>query len=217
MKIRVLMFGPLVDVASRSELLDLPDASSTDDVVRAVGDRYPRAVRILERCSIALNLETVARAQAVRDGDEVALLPPVSGGAGGVHIELTSQPSVERALAAIASGAAGGTALFVGTVRDSCDAGAVMRLEYSAYDAMARRVIGEIAGEAVAKWGLLGCAVEHATGPRNVGEITFVVACAASHRDEAFDACRYVTDEVKRRAPVWKKEIGPWGERWVGL
>ena len=126
-------------------------------------------------------------------------------------------PSVTDALDAVASLRAGGTALFVGTVRDRSDAGAVTELEYSAYDDMAEKVITEIACEAAEKWGLLGVVVQHAIGPRKVGEVTFVVACAAPHRDEAFDACRYVTDEVKRRAPVWKKERGPWGERWLGL
>lgn len=218
MKIRVLMFGPLAEAATRSELLELPAASSTDDVKRTIGDRFPDARPILERCSVALNLETVAHAQLVGDGDEVALLPPVSGGGdASVHVELTQEPSIERALAGTSAAAAGGTAMFVGTVRGSCDEGPVTSLEYSVYDEMASRMIREIADEAIVKWSLLGCAVEHAVGERPAGSVTFIVACAAPHRDEAFDACRYVTDEVKRRAPIWKKEVGPWGERWIGL
>ena len=217
MRVSVRMFGPLADVAAREDVLHLPARSSTDDVVSAVRERYPDATRILERCTLALNLEKVDGPRPLADGDEVALLPPVSGGAATIHVELTETPSVDRALVAVGTGGAGGTALFVGTVRDTSDAGPVTSLEYSAYDEMAVREISAIAEEAIAKWGLHGCAVEGAVGVRATGEVTFVVACAAPHRDEAFDACRYVTDEVKRRAPVWKKEIGPWGERWVGL
>jgi len=218
-KVRVLMFGPLAEAAAHSVLIDdLPESPSTDDVRRVIGERYPAAHTILARCSIAVNLEIVQRARPVGDGDEVALLPPVSGGGdASVHVALTQEPSVERALAATSAAAAGGTAIFVGAVRDSCDDGPVTRLEYSAYDEMAVRVIREIADEAVAKWALLGCAVEHAVGERPAGAITFVVACTAPHRHEAFDACQYVTDEVKLRAPIWKKEVGPWGERWIGL
>ena len=148
-------------------------------------------------------------------GSEVALLPPMSGGA--IDVMLTAEPWVGRGLETVFAPEAGGTAVFVGTVRDMCDAGPVERLDYTAYDDMAVKVLHVIAAEAAGKWGLSGVAIEHAVGPRRVGEITFVVACAAAHRDEAFDACRYVVDEVKKRAPIWKKELGPWGERWVGL
>jgi molybdopterin synthase catalytic subunit len=215
-KVRVLMFGALAEAAAKRDAFDLPTDATAGEVVAAVGERYPVAVAILERCAVAVNHEVVGSSHRVGGSDEIALLPPMSGG-GAISVRLTASPSVSEALDAVAAAGSGGTALFVGTVRDSSNAGPVTQLDYSAYDAMAEKVIGEIAGEAVGKWGLLAVAVEHATGPRCVGEITFVVACAAPHRDEAFDACRYVVDEVKRRAPVWKKESGPWGERWVGL
>jgi molybdopterin synthase catalytic subunit len=210
------MFGALADAAAKHDTFEVPPPVTAGGVVTAVAERYPDARPILERCAVAVNLETVELEHRVSAGDEVALLPPMSGGAH-VSVSLTPTPSVDAALTAIAAAAAGGTAVFVGTVRDACDAGPVSALEYTAYGDMAEKVIGDIAAEAVEKWGLIGVAVEHAVGVRTAGEITFVVACAAPHRDEAFDACRYVTDEVKRRAPVWKKELGPWGERWVGL
>lgn len=216
MKVNVLMFGALAEVTTKIDTFDVGPSATAAEVVAAVGERYPDARPILSRCSVAVNQEVVARAYAVGADDEIALLPPMSGGAA-ISVELTQAPSVADALAAVAAPGAGGTALFVGRVRDSCDEGPVSRLEYSAYDAMAKTVITQIAREAVEKWSLLGVAVRHALGPRGVGEITFVVACAAPHRDDAFEACRYVVDEVKLRAPIWKKEIGPWGERWVGL
>lgn len=214
MKVRVLMFGSLAEAATRSDAFELPSSATAGEVVSAVGRRYPSAVEILERCALAVNHEVVPASHPVGEHDEVALLPPMSGG-DAVRVALTSSPSVMSALEAVAASGAGGTAVFVGTVRDSSDAGVVEGLDYSAYEPMAQKVIVEIAREAVEKWSLLAVAVEHAVGPRAVGEITFIVACSAPHRGEAFDACRYVVDEVKRRAPVWKKESGPWGQRWV--
>jgi molybdopterin synthase catalytic subunit len=209
------MFGALAEAATRSDAFDLPSSATASEVLSAVGQRYPGAAKILRRCAVAVNQEIVQASHRVGESDEIALLPPMSGG--GIRVKLTASPSVSDALDAVAAAGAGGTAVFVGTVRDSSDAGPVTSLEYSAYDGMAEKVISQIAEEAAAKWGLSSVAIEHAIGPRAVGEITFVVACAAPHRDEAFDACRYVVDEVKRRAPIWKKESGPWGQRWVGL
>ena len=216
MKVSVLMFGALAEATTKRDTFDVPATATASVVMSAVGDRYPHARAILERCSVAVNREVVHTAHPIGEDDEVALLPPMSGG-DAISVRLTPSPSVADALDAVAADGAGGTALFVGTVRDSSDAGPVSSLEYSAYDEMAEKVLTEIAREATEKWGLLGVAVHHAIGPRSVGEVTFVVVCAAPHRDEAFDACRYMTDEVKRRAPVWKKERGPWGERWIGL
>ena len=82
---------------------------------------------------------------------------------------------------------------------------------------MAEEVLRQIAEEAAAKWPLQGVAIEHGVGDLRVGDVTVVVACSAPHRDDAFEACRYAIDEVKRRAPIWKKESGPGGGRWIGL
>ena len=215
MNVRVQMFGALAEAAARQDSFDLGDRATAGDVLRAVAERYPSASGIVTRCSIAVDHVVVPAEHPVRAGSEVAVLPPMSGGS--TQVTLTPEPSVGRAIEAVGSEDAGGTAVFVGTVRGACDVGPVERLEYSAYDPMAEKVMREIATEAIDKWGLAGVAIEHGVGERRVGEITFVVACAAAHRDEAFDACRYVVDEVKRRAPIWKKEIGPWGQRWVGL
>jgi molybdopterin synthase catalytic subunit len=209
------MFGALAEAAARDEEFDLEDEATAGDVLRAVVDRYPAAEAIVARCAVAVDEVVVPLDHAIRASSDVAVLPPASGGS--VDVRLTPEPWVGRAIEAVSMLGAGGTAVFVGTVRDRCDAGAVERLEYSAYDTMAEKVMAEIANEAMEKWTLLSVAIEHGIGSREVGDITFVVACAAAHRDEAFDACRYITDEVKRRAPIWKKEIGPWGRRWVGL
>jgi molybdopterin synthase catalytic subunit len=215
MKLRVKLFGSLAQAAGRREdTIELPDVCSGNDVVHAVAERYPVARSILERVSLAVNLEVVAAESIVRGTDEVALLPPVSGGAS-IAIGLRERPSVEEALALVASVRVGGTAVFLGSVRDHSDAGDVQRLDYEAYENMADAVLTQIAHEAAGKWGLEAVAIFHGIGAMQIGDPTMVVACSAAHRDEAFDACRYVVDEVKRRVPVWKKETGAWGERWV--
>ena len=215
MNVVVLMFGALADRAAKQDTFDLPQPASAGDVVAAVRSRYPDASDVLERCSVAVNRQTVDRAHVVGEGDEVALLPPVSGGT--IYTGFSPSPSIESVLTEVASPVAGGTVSFIGTVRDTCDRGAVTKLEYSAYKPMAAQTLVDIAIEAADKWALECVGIQHAIGDVMAGAVTFIVVCSAPHRDEAFDACRYVVDEVKRRAPIWKKEVGPWGTRWVGL
>jgi molybdopterin converting factor subunit 1 len=215
MKVRVRLFGALAERAGRDEdTLDLPEGATAGEALRVLGEAHPEAKGILDRISVAVNREVVPSDRALSERDEVALLPPVAGGAD-VVVGLVAHPSVEDALAAVASPEAGGTVVFLGTVR--ADAGAVSSLSYSAYREMAEEVMRDIADEARAKWPLHGVAILHAVGTLEVGEPTVVTACSAPHRDEAFEACRYLIDEVKRRVPIWKKEAGPQGERWVGM
>jgi molybdopterin synthase catalytic subunit len=216
MRVRVKLFGGLADRAGLPQAaIELPESATAGDVLRAIEARYPAVAPILPRIQVAVNLEVVPADHRVRHGDEVALLPPVAGGEARFLTGLRERPTVEEALEAVAAPDAGGTALFVGTVRG--EGGDVDRLEYSAYERMADRVLRDVAEEAAMKWGLLGVAILHGVGDLEVGDRTVVVACAAQHRGEAFEACRYAIDEVKRRAPVWKKESGSGGAKWVGL
>lgn len=217
MKVRVRVFGALAERVGRDErTVELPEGSTGADLIRVIGEQHPDTAPLLGRISIAVNLEVVPPERPLAVDDEVALLPPVAGGAR-VLVGLRDSPSIEEAVEAVAASEAGATAVFVGTVRDHSEAGAVDLLEYSAYEEMAAVVLRQIGEEAAEKWGLAGVAILHGVGSIAVGQPTMAVACAAPHRDEAFDACRYVVDQVKRRAPVWKKERGPWGERWVNL
>jgi len=216
-RLRVRLFGALRERAGREEeVLDLPDGATGGDLLRAVAEAHPEATPLLDRVSLAVNLEVVPPDRELAADDEVALLPPVAGGAG-LLVGLREEPSVGEALEAVADPQAGGTAIFLGTVRDHSDAGPVERLEYAAYEEMAERVMREVAEEARTRWTLSGAAILHAVGDLEVGRPTIVAACAAPHRDEAFEACRFLVEQVKGRLPVWKKERGPWGERWVNL
>lgn len=213
MKLRVRMFGALAERAgAEEEVLDVPAAATATDVVDAIGVRHPDAAGI--RLQVAVNLEVVPGDHRIAPDDDVALLPPVAGGQAHVVVGLRDRPSVEEAMAVVAHPDAGGTVAFVGTVR--AEGGRVDRLEYSAYDEMAEVILRRVADEAAAAWPLHGVAIFHAVGDLPVGEATVVVACSAPHREEAFEACRFAIDEVKRRATIWKKEVGPAGERWVG-
>jgi molybdopterin converting factor subunit 1 len=212
----VRLFGALAERAGTDEeRLELPQGATAESALREVMARHPGAAGILDRLSIAVNREVVPPDRRLGPGDEIALLPPVAGGAPRILVGFRDRPSVEEAVDVVASADAGGTVAFVGTVRS--DGGTVDRLTYSAYTEMGGDVMRDIALEAAAKWPLAAVAILHAVGELSVGDCTVVVAASAPHRGEAFEACRYVIDEVKRRVPIWKKEAGPGGERWVGL
>lgn len=124
--------------------------------------------------------------------------------------------SVDEALAFVADPGAGGTCVFIGTVRDRSDAGEVTGLHYEAWDDLAAGRLGEIAREMLARWPLSRVAILHRTGDLTIGEASVIVACSAPHRAEAFDACRHGIERLKEDVPIWKKEGLVSGEaRWV--
>ncbi len=129
---------------------------------------------------------------------------------------LTSQPLDEPAVtAAVSSPDAGGVVTFVGRVRDNARGRQVVALEYEAYPEMAQEVFEKIATEAKERFSVREIAVHHRCGRLSIGEPAVVIAVSAAHRGAAFDACRYVIDQLKLRAPIWKKEFGPDGSIWV--
>jgi molybdopterin synthase catalytic subunit len=154
---------------------------------------------------------------ALAHGDEVALIPPVAGGAG-PHVRLLAEPlSLDRCIAAVSDAGMGGIVTFVGIVRRHSRGVVVERLEYSAYEAMAVREMTRLVDEIQAE--VAGCrlAVEHRVGTLAIGDAAVAIAAAAPHRAEAFTACRAMIDRLKDRVPIWKKEVGDDGAEWVGL
>jgi molybdopterin synthase catalytic subunit len=157
----------------------------------------------------------VAALTPLGDGDEVALIPPVSGGSTN-RIAVRDVPlSLDEVISFVLSGERGGLVTFSGLVRRQGRIPDVVRLEYEAYRSMAERVLGEIADEIEGELPGSRVAIHHRVGSLAVGEAAVVVAAAAPHRAEAFTACRAAIDRLKSRAPIWKKEIGASGAAWI--
>jgi molybdopterin synthase catalytic subunit len=167
----------------------------------------------------AVNQTFAAERQVLQDGDELALLPPVAGGAGPRRIAIRAEPlAIADVVAAVGGNDSGGVVTFAGVVRRrGHHLPDVVRLEYEAYVAMAEKVLSEIAEEIEREWPGTRIAVHHRIGALAVGEIAVAIAAASAHRAPAFDACRATIDRLKERAPIWKKEIGESGEAWLGL
>jgi molybdopterin synthase catalytic subunit len=161
----------------------------------------------------AVNRESVDRSQPLRDGDEVALIPPVSGG----DFLISEQPlDVARVVAEVERDEAGGIASFVGTVRDASRGRDVTHLEYEAFEEMAEPMLRRLGDELTAKHGLSAVAIHHRIGRVEIGEASVVVAVSAPHRAAALDACREAIDTLKETIPLWKKEVYVGGEEWIG-
>ena len=206
MKVTVRLFAGLRERAGTDRLdVELPDGARVADVLAAmaataVGELRPR------ECVVAVNREYAAADEPVRPGDEIALVPPVSGGSDPVdpvrHVRVTGEPLDLSALAAaVRDPRAGAGVLFEGVTRD------VPELDYEAYAEMATARIEAIAAEVAARHGLCAVAIEHRTGTVALSEPSVIVAASAPHRGEAFAGARALIDRVKAEAPIWKVEV----------
>lgn len=161
----------------------------------------------------AVNREYAERGQELRDGDEVALIPPVSGGA----FRVTEEPlSLEAVVAEAADERAGGVATFTGTVRRHSRGREVTYLEYEAYAEMAEDAMAQLAADLLARHELCAVAIHHRVGRVEIGEASVMIAVSARHREPALAACKEAIDTLKETVPLWKKEVYEGGEEWIG-
>jgi molybdopterin synthase catalytic subunit len=222
MRIHVLYFAVFRERLGRAgEDLDLPAGATAGDAVTALAARHAPIAQLRGRFRIAVNQDFVDEPHALADGDELALIPPVAGGAGAPrHVQLLGEPlSLDRCIAAVAGADAGmgGVVTFTGVVRRQSRGTTVAHLEYEAYAPMAVKTMTELCDEIEREVAGARVAVEHRVGHLEVGDVAVVIAAAAPHRAEAFTACRAMIDRLKDRVPIWKKEVGDDGAEWIGL
>jgi len=202
--ITVRLFAGLRERAGRDRVeVELPDGAVVSDLLAAM-DVAPRS------CVVAINREYADERAPVRAGDEVALVPPVSGGAPGVvrSVRVTAEPlDLAAVAAAVRDPSAGAVVLFEGVTRE------VPELDYEAYAEMAEERLRAIGEAVAAEHGLSAVALEHRTGTVPLSEPSVIVAAAAPHRGEAFEGARALIDRVKAEAPIWKVEVDAAGER----
>lgn len=216
MAITVLYFAGARDAAGAARETLAAAPPTVGDLRRALAAAHPRLGRILERCRIAVDQEFAEDAAAIRDGAEVAVVPPVSGGAPRRFAVVERPLALGEVVDAVASPASGGLVTFTGAVRDATRGKRVVRLEYEAYPGMAERKLEEI-GRAVAAEHGADVAIVHRVGVLLPGEAAVVIACAAPHRTAAFRACEACIERLKKDVPIWKREVYEDGSEWVGL
>ena len=212
MRVAVRLFAGLRERAGTGRReLELAEGAGLSDVWAALdlGEDEPPGLLY------AVNREYARGERLLADGDEVALIPPVSGGSDTVRI--TAEPlSLDAVVRAVASDAAGAVATFTGTVRVHSRERTVRYLEYEAYEDMALELLAGLAAELRERHGLAGIAIHHRTGRVEIGEASVVIAASAPHRAEAFAACREAIETLKTSIPLWKKEVYEGGEEWIG-
>lgn len=161
----------------------------------------------------AVNKEYASADTSLRDGDEVALIPPVSGGA----FRLSSEPlSLDAVVDEVRSERAGAIATFIGATRIESRGRTVLYLDYEAFEEMAEKVMAEIAAQLKQRYEISKIAVHHRTGRVDIGEASVVIAVSAPHRQDALAACKDAIDALKEQVPLWKKEVYEGGEEWIG-
>ncbi len=219
--ITIKLFAALKDKAGTDELKLHGKPATVSELIAQVRQEYPALSDILS-CNavmVSVNREFVKQDSPVKDGDEVALMPPFSGGgplAGVARIQhgpFSLDQEIEKLKTS--SDSIGAIVTFLGTTRDVSKGKQVARLEFEHYPGMAEKKLAEIRERAMREFSAIDITIVHRIGTLPVGENIVLIAVASGHRDEAFRACRFCIDELKRIAPIWKNETTPEGEVWV--
>jgi molybdopterin converting factor subunit 1 len=231
MRVRVLFFGILKDLAGKSsDWLDLPDGALVRDVLAAYQSRIPQLKESLSSLALAVNQQYAGPDAKLKPDDEVALLPPVSGGApDGAGETPARQPAgrrryasivrdvidTQRVVAGLKRGEDGAVLVFEGVVRNQTRGRKTLYLDYEAYEEMALDQMETLVGQALQQFQVRDVAIVHRLGRLEIGETSVLIAVASAHRAAAFDACRWLIDTLKRTVPIWKKEHFEDGAVWA--
>ncbi len=205
-RVRLLSFGPWRNrLPEGGAWRDVPEGGDVADLLEALRQEGRFEAEALRSAAVAVNQEYAQRSQLLADGDEVAILPPVSGGAPTVAITRV-EIATERVLAEIKDGGDGAVCVFDGIVRNNTRGRETLHLDYEAYEDMALKQMHGLREEAMRRFGVREVAVVHRLGRLHVGETSVLIAVASAHRGAAFDACRWVIDSLKKTVPIWKHE-----------
>jgi len=215
-RLRVLFFASCREAAGRREAdFELDGPLTVAGLLDALCRDHPSLGPLSGTLQVAVNAEYAPRDASLRDGDEIALIPPVSGGSGDVFRIVTEAIRLDALQDQVRTAGDGAVVTFSGTVRGRTGDQLTSYLEYEAYPPMAERVMARLAAEARERWPVGRIGILHRVGRLEIGEISILVSVAAGHRREAFEACHHLVDRLKEEVPVWKKEVGPDGEYWV--
>jgi molybdopterin converting factor subunit 1 len=231
MRVRVLFFGILKDIVGKpADVVDLPEGASVRDVLARYESQIPRLKESLASLALAVNQQYAGPDTILKSDDEVALLPPVSGGApDGAGETPPRQPAgrrryasivreaidPRRVVASLKRGEDGAALVFEGIVRNQTRGRKTLYLDYEAYEEMALQQMESLANQALRQFQIRDAALVHRLGRLEIGETSVLIAVASAHRAAAFDACRWLIDTLKRTVPIWKKEHFEDGAVWA--
>ena len=222
MRVRVLFFGMLKDrMGKSSDLLELPDGASIRDLLAHYETEVPRLKESLPALAVAVNQVYASPEAKLKAGDEIALLPPVSGGSANETVQPARYASIVRnpidsqqVLNSIKRGEDGAALVFEGVVRNQSRGRKTRYLEYEAYEEMALQQMESLAAQSLTQFQIRDVAIVHRLGHLEIGETSVLIAVASAHRAAGFDACRWLIDSLKRTVPIWKKEYFEDGAVW---
>ena len=216
MQVRVLFFGMLKEMVGRQEdAIHLPDQSTLGDLLNHYEKIFPVLKDMLASLAMSINEEYAGPDSRLKNGDEVALLPPVSGGADS-HCAIVREKIDTRAIVdRIKRPDDGAVVVFDGVVRNNTRGRRTLYLDYEAYESMALKQMQSLVEQALVDFKIRDAAIIHRLGKLEIGETSVLVVVASAHRAAAFDACRWLIDTLKRTVPIWKKEYFEDGAVWV--
>jgi len=219
MRVRVLFFGMLKELAGRScDLVELPDGASVRDLISHYESQVPGIKNLISSLAFAVNQQYAGPETQLKPDDEVALLPPVSGGSlvPSLHISIVREPiDTADTLRELKRGEDGAAVIFEGVVRNHTRGRKTVYLDYEAYEGMALQQLESLAAQAMEKFQIRDVAIVHRLGRLEIGEVSVLIVVASAHRGPAFDACRWLIDTLKRTVPIWKKEYFEDGAVWA--